>query len=394
MAFILPKGIINEMIKRLRTFLWKGTSSSGYPKVAWEVVCRPIEEGGQGIKDIFALNRALMSKHLWAVIQQDRTSIWVDWIFQVRLRDCSIWTVKENKGAWGWRKMLTLRHTLLSHIQFRVGDGTSFLLWHDPWHPLGPLITRFPRGPQMTNTGPLDKISVVMEDRQWNWPMITDIACLEITYMLPPISEGQDRISWKSNNGSFNTSTAYDLFRPPGPKVVWSSLLLGPFKIPKNCFILWLAIMGRLSTLDKPWLQNTDSNCILCPDGVPETHNHLFFTCSFSHRCLTIIQQQIPFLWPHRDWQRGIHWASSRWRGKHVVNAAFRSLLASLVYHIWQERNSRRFQQSSRTPSIVGNLVVEELRQRIISVQLRKSASTLGLYRLWKIPWTVEGLSN
>ncbi|KAL0302728.1 UNVERIFIED_CONTAM: hypothetical protein Scaly_3023100 [Sesamum calycinum] len=209
-----------------------------------------------------------------------------------------------------------------------------------------------------------------------------------------PISEGQDRISWKSNNGSFNTSTAYDLFRPPGPKVVWSSLLLGPFKIPKNCFILWLAIMGRLSTLDKPWLQNTDSNCILCPDGVPETHNHLFFTCSFSHRCLTIIRQQIPFLWPHRDWQRGIHWASSRWRGKHVVNAAFRSLLASLVYYIWQERNSRRFQQSSRTPSIVGNLVVEELRQRIISVQLRKSASTLGLYRLWKIPWTVEGLSN
>ncbi|KAK4381318.1 hypothetical protein Sango_2979500 [Sesamum angolense] len=77
-----------------------GTSSSGYPKVAWEVVCRPIEEGGQGIKDIFALNRALMSKHLWAVIKQDRTSIWVDWISQVRLRDCSIWTVKDNKGAW------------------------------------------------------------------------------------------------------------------------------------------------------------------------------------------------------------------------------------------------------------------------------------------------------
>ncbi|KAL0290050.1 UNVERIFIED_CONTAM: Retrovirus-related Pol polyprotein from type-2 retrotransposable element R2DM, partial [Sesamum radiatum] len=74
MAFILPKGIINEMIKRLHTFLWKGTSSSGYPKVAWEIVCRPIAEGGQGIKDIFALNRALMSKHLWAVIKQDQTS--------------------------------------------------------------------------------------------------------------------------------------------------------------------------------------------------------------------------------------------------------------------------------------------------------------------------------
>ncbi|KAK4384089.1 hypothetical protein Sango_3092900 [Sesamum angolense] len=82
MAFILPKGIINEMIKRLRTFLWKGTSASGYTKVAWETVCRPIEEGGLGIKDILALNRALMSKYLWAVIKQDRDSIWVDWIIQ------------------------------------------------------------------------------------------------------------------------------------------------------------------------------------------------------------------------------------------------------------------------------------------------------------------------
>ncbi|KAL0291484.1 UNVERIFIED_CONTAM: hypothetical protein Sangu_3263800 [Sesamum angustifolium] len=110
------------MIKRFRTFLWKGTSSSGYPKVAWETVCRPIEEGGLGIKDILALT-ALMSKHLWAVIKQDQTSIWVDWIIQVRLRDCSIWTVKDNKGAWGWRKMLSLRHTLMSHIHYRVGRG-------------------------------------------------------------------------------------------------------------------------------------------------------------------------------------------------------------------------------------------------------------------------------
>ncbi|KAK4384254.1 hypothetical protein Sango_3078600 [Sesamum angolense] len=146
MAFILPKGIIKEIIKLFRTFLWKGTSASGYPKVAWETVCRPIEEGGLGIKDILAINRALMSKHLWVVIKQDRTSIWVDWIIQVRLRDCSIWTVKENKGAWGWRKMLSLRHPLMSHIHYQVGRGDSISLWHDPWHPLGPLISRFPSG--------------------------------------------------------------------------------------------------------------------------------------------------------------------------------------------------------------------------------------------------------
>ncbi|KAL2246967.1 UNVERIFIED_CONTAM: hypothetical protein Sindi_2549000 [Sesamum indicum] len=41
-AFILPKAIIKEVEKRLRRFLWKGTSMTGYAKVAWKDVCKPI----------------------------------------------------------------------------------------------------------------------------------------------------------------------------------------------------------------------------------------------------------------------------------------------------------------------------------------------------------------
>ncbi|KAL2246952.1 UNVERIFIED_CONTAM: hypothetical protein Sindi_2547500 [Sesamum indicum] len=43
-AFILPKKVINEIEKRLRTFLWKGTTTSGYPKVAWKDLCRSKDE--------------------------------------------------------------------------------------------------------------------------------------------------------------------------------------------------------------------------------------------------------------------------------------------------------------------------------------------------------------
>ncbi|KAK4380902.1 hypothetical protein Sango_3019300 [Sesamum angolense] len=257
-----------------------------------------IEEGGLGIKDILALNRAPMSKHLWAVIKPDRTSIWVNWIIQVQLRDCSIWT-------WEW---------------------DSILLWHDLWHPLGPLISRFPRGPQMTRTGLLDKLSVVIKDRQWNWHLITDIACLEITHMLP--------LFWRARTisvGSLRTATSN----------------------PRQLMIF-----------------STTRTQVALPLSDNRSHFH-----------------------GPRDWQFGVQWASSRWRGKHVVNAAYRSLLASLVYHIWQERNTRRFQQRSRSPSFLGKLVVEEIRQRIISVPLRHSVSSLGLFRLWKIPWPAEGFS-
>ncbi|KAL0300038.1 UNVERIFIED_CONTAM: putative ribonuclease H protein [Sesamum angustifolium] len=114
--------------KKMRTFLWKGNSAVGYPKVAWSVVCKPIEEGGQGIRDILALNKALMSRHLWNVIQNNQSSIWVKWITHTRLRHKSVWTVNVKGGSWGWRKILRLRSALLSYIEFKIGDGESFSL--------------------------------------------------------------------------------------------------------------------------------------------------------------------------------------------------------------------------------------------------------------------------
>ncbi|KAL0290018.1 UNVERIFIED_CONTAM: hypothetical protein Sangu_2591300 [Sesamum angustifolium] len=352
MAFILPKGIIKEMIKRLRTFLWKGTSASGYPKVAWEAVCRPIEEGGLGIKDILALNRALMSKHLWAVIKQDRTSIWVDWIIQVQLRNCSIWTVKENKGAWGWRKMLSLRHSLMSHIHYRVGNGDSVSLWHDPWHPLGPLISRIPRGPQLTSTGLLDKLSVVIKDGQWNWPLITDLACLEVTHMLPPILEGPDRISWKSKDGSFNTSIAYELIHPPGPK--------------------GLAFCARMESLRH--MITFSFHALFPAVALPLSDSRSHF------RGPTGIGNMV-FNGRHPD---GVE---SMWLTQHI----------DLYWHQLSTTSSRNAMQSASSSVVdhprLGRLVVEEIRQTIISVHLRHYVGSLGLYRLWKIPWPVEGFS-
>ncbi|KAL0283698.1 UNVERIFIED_CONTAM: hypothetical protein Sradi_7220300, partial [Sesamum radiatum] len=99
MAFILPKHIIKEIEKRLRNFLWKGNLDMGYAKVSWQQVCRPVSEGGLGIRDIHSLNKGLMSRHLWRIIVHDSTSIWVHWILQYRLRDSSVWTIRTQTGS-------------------------------------------------------------------------------------------------------------------------------------------------------------------------------------------------------------------------------------------------------------------------------------------------------
>ncbi|KAL0313728.1 UNVERIFIED_CONTAM: putative ribonuclease H protein [Sesamum calycinum] len=248
----------------MRHFLWKGNSAVGYPKVAWSDVCRPIEEGGLGIRDILALNKALMSRHLWNVIQSNQSSVWVKWIAHTHLRNKSVWTIDVKGGSWGWRKLLRLRSALLPYIDFKIGDGESFSLWHDPWHCLGALIRRFPSGPNRMTIPLASKLSAVIVDGDWSWPPITDMECIEILHLLPTIHNGNDSILWR---GEFNTTVAYDMFRNPGPIVGWYPLLLGPCKIPRYSFVLWLAILAKLSTMDKLCLSLRRGMCVVRPGG-------------------------------------------------------------------------------------------------------------------------------
>ncbi|KAL2247304.1 UNVERIFIED_CONTAM: hypothetical protein Sindi_2582700 [Sesamum indicum] len=196
---------------------------------------------------------------------------------------------------------------------------------------------------------------------------------------LPSIHRGEDRILWRFDHGHPTAQALYRLFDPPGPKVGWSSLLSGSLKIPRHSFILWLAILGKLATTDKPWLAHLGP-CILCNEGATESHGHLFFQCRFSRQCLAEKRRMVRYSWPNREWTTDIAWASQRWR----------ALLASCVYHIWRERNLRRFEHTERTPSIVALLIIEDIRQRIHSITLPRSVSTRPLYRLWHIPWPVE----
>ncbi|KAL0444848.1 UNVERIFIED_CONTAM: hypothetical protein Slati_2207500, partial [Sesamum latifolium] len=119
----------------MRKFLWQGGRDSGAVKVAWVDVCKPLEEGGQGIR-LEPLNRALM-RHFWDLIQCNKSSVWVTWIISRYLRHCSFGQL----GGWrvlSWRKILKLRHQLMGGVSYHVGSGEDFWLWHDPWHPLGP----------------------------------------------------------------------------------------------------------------------------------------------------------------------------------------------------------------------------------------------------------------
>ncbi|KAK4381539.1 hypothetical protein Sango_2958200 [Sesamum angolense] len=387
-VFILPKGVIKVIEAKLRNFLWKGGTESGGYKVAWEQVCKPTSHGGLGIRNIQAMNNALMGKHLWQVLTKKQDSIWVSWILKYKLKNGTLWAAKDNDGSWTWKKLLKLRNQLYKGIQLQVGDGTEFKLWLDPWHPDGILLHRYPHGPLITGL-PMDSpLSTVIVSGNWQWPSEHHVDINDIITKLPDIHSGaNDAVIWNSSAGTYTTETAYAVFSSPSNSVEWAPLLHGPFHTPRHNFILWLAILGRLSTLDKPWCNSTNHGCVLCDGCQTETHNHLFFGCSYSTAIVNILGSKLRFHWPHTDWKMGIKWASKKWRGSHLVNAAYRSLLAAVVYYTWKERNNRIFQGTSTSAEGVTKIIIEHMRSRILIEDIRPSIQLYTLYRLWRIAW-------
>ncbi|KAL0281741.1 UNVERIFIED_CONTAM: hypothetical protein Sradi_7291700 [Sesamum radiatum] len=385
-VFLLPKSIIRGIEQLMRSFLWKGNSGSGLAKVSWAQICKPKEEGGLGIQRLSHMNLALLMKHVWRILQEDQTSIWVSWVLRYRLRNQPIWTVNISSASWSWRKLVKASFLLKEGLDYRVGDGHKFRLWTDLWHPRGPLIHHFPRGPTITGLPVDSQLQSVIHQGHWCWPSASDLDIQRIMDELPPIFPQQtDSILWKP--GKFNTKSVLKFLQPPSPRVGWYQLMGGKFGLPRHEFILWLAILERLSTLDRIWASPTGQKCVLCGGQQRETHDHLFFHCSFTRRCLDILKCRARFCWPNRGWQIDILWAATRWRGRHFLNQASCALLASLVYNIWRERNSRIFQNIGASAESVAFRALEEVRQRIISVQLKPSLQRLVLFRVWQIPW-------
>ncbi|KAL0287398.1 UNVERIFIED_CONTAM: putative mitochondrial protein [Sesamum calycinum] len=313
-------------------------AGAGNAKVAWDQLCKPKAEGGLGVRRLVTANQALILKQLWRILQNDGTSIWVDWIHQNRLRHTTIWTFNRDTGSWSWKKMLKLRPLLQRGVVYKVGDGSSFNLWQDIWHDRGPLCLNYPRGPAITGLPLSSTLSSVLQQNSWNWPATTDADIAEIISQLPPTyPAAPDTICWRNTSGTYTVKSATLLIQPANPPIHWHGLLQG------------------------------DTNgCVLCGGQFIESHNHLFFNCWYSKRCLAILKNEIKFQWPYEEWQRGITWASKRWRGNHLVNAALRATLAALVYRLWAERNNRIFAATSSPAEITSKNVLEDVRMRIM----------------------------
>ncbi|XP_019092669.1 PREDICTED: uncharacterized protein LOC104744616 [Camelina sativa] len=263
-------------------------------------------------------------------------SLWVAWVNGNILRKKSFWTLQDSlRLSRTIKGMISLRQQIAEFIQCEMRNSLNISFSYDTWTTHGPLINFIgSNGPRSLRMRKEALVVEVVRNGEWRMPGARSETqqqlMITLTTIAPPQNlNGPDVFLWRRNSGSFeNTFSSKDTWeqlRVHSPLVPWNKVVWLKEGVPRYSFILWLAIKGRLPTRDRlrTWGLSIPTNCVLCSDGI-ETHDHLFFKCSFSARV----------------WQS---FASRIWRNPPSADAVViaKLLLQSACYMIWLERNAR-----------------------------------------------------
>ncbi|XP_059295395.1 uncharacterized protein LOC132048717 [Lycium ferocissimum] len=129
-------------------------------------------------------------------------------------------------------------------------------------------------------------------------------------------------------------------------RIQWKCLMYANDARRKAVFTMWLAMHGRLLTLDRldSWGMIVDTKCVLC-QGHDETRNHLLLECSFSKSVWQSILK-----WMKEEDQRAISWDRlteliiRKSKGKSKRAQIFKLVVTEFIYAIWIERNARLYE--------------------------------------------------
>lgn len=128
---------------------------------------------------------------------------------------------------------------------------------------------------------------------------------------------------------------------------------------------------NRLATGDiiLQWNPQANAQCILCHSAT-ETHEHLFFSCSFSEEIWKRLMQKLMGQSFSYLWTQVLDLLTTS-SASGTVKFLMRYAFQVSVHTIWLERNGRRHGKPHRPTSILIKFIDKQIRNRIISLQGR-----------------------
>lgn len=400
-VFLLPQTVIHDINSLLKGFLWsQGEKADGKAKIAWKNVCKPKAKGGLGLKDLSVWNKAMLTKYIW-YIADGKDTLWVKWINTYKLKGRSIWVINEEANdSWGWRNMLRLRQEIRVRLVKVLGDGDNTSVWFDSWSTFGAInnyITYRDLYKERFKMGMTVKEFVEVSNGKWPREWVTKLPVHEVNHNIVLASNQLDRLMWRSNDGilrKFSVKQAYKDLSNSGNDVTWFKLVWFSQNIPKSAFILWLAIQCRLNTQDKIRKRGSYDMMVsvLCHEET-DSHEHLFFKCKFSNGLWKKVLEKMQGLkWVNLEWQDLIVKLVSVYNGNSINSVVRRLCLATCVYMVWQERNSRLFRDERRSEEVLFHSICDIVRNRLRGLKVKKSKAIRKVEEIWDVQFEVTSV--
>ena len=127
-TFRLHKIVIKQVDNYRKHSLWRGADihDKKPSKAAWELVCLPKDEGGQGVLNLQMQNEALLLKNLHKFY--NRIDIpWVNLVWEIYYSSGSLPSSAKLQGSFWWKDILRILDSFKGMAIANIGDGLSCL---------------------------------------------------------------------------------------------------------------------------------------------------------------------------------------------------------------------------------------------------------------------------
>nr|XP_043612011.1 uncharacterized protein LOC122583698 [Erigeron canadensis] len=273
--------------------------------------------------------------------------------------------------------MLHSRDLIKQHVWYIIGDGKNVSMWYEKWCLEGPLsnfITKRMLYDARMDAGWEERFNILKNIK---------IPSLQMDKKDELMCVTRDNLQMK-----FNTKQAWQDLRNNWPRVEWNDPIWFKQFNPIHAFILWLAVQGRLMTLDRidKWKQNGVVQCGLCKSG-DETHEHLFFKYNFTEQIWRSLRS---FSWNLRNVnsiQQMVQEIAKNKGHNNIGSVVNKLIIVAAVYYTWQERNNRIFKMKKRNEEAVCNIIKESVSVKLISLKIKNTENVSRIGEQWSLRW-------
>ncbi|XP_074301564.1 uncharacterized protein LOC141632964 [Silene latifolia] len=173
-------------------------------------------------------------------------------------------------------------------------------------------------------------------DCSWSWKKIITI--------IQTFKQAYTNNRWLNLPHAYSIASGYDWLRVKRPMVPWRFICWNSLNLSKHSFIMWEFFHQKLPTKDRLIRMGLgiDQSCPICA-ALPETHMHLLCECEYSKACLSLLQNVTKL---QRRFAGACH--------------------VALVYWIWRVRNESRLDLVVKSPAIIVQMVLTEIKSRFL----------------------------